>query len=71
MARAAQLNNLQQWLKIAEKSTYSARVLSKKLEVSPRQLRRYTHARFGRRQHEKFSPSPVSCARMADYERRK
>jgi AraC-like DNA-binding protein len=33
---------------MAEKSTYSAPVLSKKLEVSARQLRRYTHACFGR-----------------------
>jgi len=48
MARSAPLTNIQQWLKMAEESTYSALVMSKNLEVSPRQLRRYTHTRFGR-----------------------
>jgi len=33
---------------MAEQSAYSACVLSKRLEVTPRQLRRYTNARFGR-----------------------
>jgi len=47
MAWSAHLDSFQQWYKMAEKSTYRAFVLSKILEVSPRQLRRYTHARFG------------------------
>lgn len=47
MARLARPNNFQQWLKMAEKSTYRAPLLSKKLKISPRQLRRYTHTDFG------------------------
>ncbi|HXR46665.1 MAG TPA: helix-turn-helix domain-containing protein [Candidatus Limnocylindrales bacterium] len=47
MAGLARLQNFQQWLQIARHSTYNANLLSKKLKVSPRQLRRYTHANFG------------------------
>jgi len=47
MARVARPQNFQQWLQIAKHSTYNARLLSKKLKISPRQLRRYTHADFG------------------------
>jgi AraC-like DNA-binding protein len=47
MARLACPNNFQQWLKMAEKSTYRALLLSRKLKISPRQLRRYTQTHFG------------------------
>ncbi|HXR46659.1 MAG TPA: helix-turn-helix transcriptional regulator [Candidatus Limnocylindrales bacterium] len=48
MARLARPENFQQWLEMAQKSNYSATLLSKKLKVSPRQLRRFTHVDFGR-----------------------
>jgi len=48
MARLALPSNFQKWLQMAEKSTYNATLLSKKLKVSPRHLCRYTHAFFGR-----------------------
>jgi len=47
MARLARPQNFEQWLQIAKHSTYSAKLLSKKLKISSRQLRRYTHADFG------------------------
>jgi AraC-like DNA-binding protein len=47
MARLARPQDFQQWLQIARRSTYSAKLLSKKLKISPRQLRRYTHTHFG------------------------
>lgn len=47
MARLVRPQNFQQWLQIAKHSTYSAKLLSKKLKISPRQLRRYTNADFG------------------------
>jgi transcriptional regulator GlxA family with amidase domain len=36
------------WPELAQKSTYQATRLAKELQVSQRQLRRYTHALFGR-----------------------
>jgi AraC-like DNA-binding protein len=48
MVRLACPNNFQQWLELAEKSAYQATLLAKKFDVSPRQLRRYTQASFGR-----------------------
>ncbi len=47
MARWTCPDNLQRWLELAEKSTYRAPILSRTLNVSARQLRRYTHASFG------------------------
>jgi AraC-like DNA-binding protein len=41
------IHNYEQWLKMAEQSAYNARLLSKELKVSERQLRRYTRERFG------------------------
>lgn len=43
-----EIKNPLQWVKIAEKSGFQATVLAKELHVSTRQLRRYTHATFGR-----------------------
>jgi AraC-like DNA-binding protein len=46
MAPAA-FRNMQQLLTMAQQSGFSARALSKALKISPRQLRRHTHAFFG------------------------
>jgi AraC-like DNA-binding protein len=42
------LQNLGQWHKWAWESGFSSAVLSKQLQVSPRQLQRYTRQLFGR-----------------------
>ena len=48
MARSACPGSFERWLAVAEESAYRAPILSEKLKVSPRQLRRYTRTRFGR-----------------------
>jgi AraC-like DNA-binding protein len=40
-------HDLGQWRTLAEKSGYSAKLVCKELNVSRRQLERYTHALFG------------------------
>ena len=48
MARTDYPSNASDWLEIAKKSAYQATVLAKELSISQRQLRRRTHANFGR-----------------------
>jgi AraC-like DNA-binding protein len=40
-------NNLGRWRELAEKASYSAKRLCKELNISRRQLERYTHEVFG------------------------
>jgi AraC-like DNA-binding protein len=40
-------NNQRRWRELAEKSSYSAKRLCKELNISRRQLERYTHEVFG------------------------
>jgi AraC-like DNA-binding protein len=47
MARS-DIHNFEQWFKMADESAYRAKLLSKKLNVSRRQLQRYTQTIFGR-----------------------
>lgn len=42
------LVNIEHWLQMAEKSAYSALIMSRNLGVSQRQLRRYARAYLGR-----------------------
>lgn len=48
MGRTTHLGKTTDWLEMAQKSAYQAAMLAKELRVSQRQLRRYTHASFGR-----------------------
>jgi AraC-like DNA-binding protein len=48
MSRAIHFTSVNEWTVMAEKSAYQAALLAKELQVSQRQLRRYTHASFGR-----------------------
>ncbi len=47
MSRSDPSYNLEQWDKMAEKSCYSAKLLSKELHISRRQVERYTKKAFG------------------------
>jgi AraC-like DNA-binding protein len=47
MSRCDPSYNLEQWIKMAEKSCYSAKRLSKELNISRRQLERHTKKLFG------------------------
>ena len=52
----------EKWLKVAQASTFRARLLAKELRISERQLERATHRLFGRSPQEWLSEQRLNMA---------